>query len=122
MLEPSSASQTTAARSRQSSRAAHLSTQSYATFSRPPTNHVAHSIPADVSRTFVYGVENSMPQKRTNSSQNHSGSAIERARRSAKLLNPCSAMNRPTLLVDACSTVGLHTARDTAAEVTGACA
>ena len=53
-------------------------TQFVAMFSRPPTNHVAHSIPADSSSTRSHGVENSSPRSSINAGQNRSGSSTER--------------------------------------------
>ena len=78
-------------------------------------NQVAHSIPRDSSSTCVYGVANGRPRKETNASQNHSGSSIDRRRSASKSVNPCAAMNRPTLLVAASSGVGIHAASGTGA-------
>ena len=51
---PSSPSQTTARR-----RVGRQAVETHvAALVRPPTNHVAHAIPSDVSRTGVYGVSN----------------------------------------------------------------
>jgi hypothetical protein len=62
----------------------------------PPTNHVAHGTPFDVSRTRSYGVENSMSRSFTTASQNHSTSSWERSTSSWYVEIPCSRMNLVT--------------------------
>ena len=56
--------------------------------SRPPVNHVAHGDAVATCRAPACTASNRMPRKRTTASQNHSGSSIERATRSAKSSMP----------------------------------
>ena len=72
---PSSLCQTSASSSGRS--AAQRWTQTRATLTRPPTNHVAHSGPRETSTTASHGRENSMPRSSTTAGQNRSGSSTE---------------------------------------------
>ncbi len=104
---PSSPSQTIAVAS--GVRSAHRSTQLWARFTVPPPNHVAHSIPREVSRTRRYGSKNSRPRSRIAASQNHSTSEVERRISSSSVAMPCARMNRVTFARSTTSAEGLHT-------------
>src|SRR4051794_37500266 len=109
---PSSPSHTTAGRSGASrfQRCTHAS----ATFSRPPTNQVAHSAPRERSTTRSHGCENSIPRSSTTAGQNHSGSSWERCWNAVKSSNPCRRMKRTTFARSSTSSLGSQTTSGTA--------
>jgi hypothetical protein len=103
---PVSDSPISATWSRVSGSSAQRSTQLWTRFTRPPTNHVAHGIPFEVSRTRSYGVANSSRRSSTAASQYHSTSSIERRRSSATVSIPCARIRRVTFARSTYSGVG----------------